>query len=88
MMHRRAFITMVGGSILVAPLVSVAQQAEKVYRIGVLDTLPVAQNAANLDAFRQGMRELGYVEGKNFVIEYRSPRNRGNEFPDLANELK
>jgi putative ABC transport system substrate-binding protein len=86
-MDRRAFITVVGWSILTGPLVSEAQQVGKVYRIGVLDTLPVAQNAANLDAFRQGMRELGYVEGQNFVIEYRSPRSRGNEFPDLANEL-
>jgi putative ABC transport system substrate-binding protein len=57
------------------------------YRIGVLDTSPVERNAANLDAFRQGLRELGYVEGQTFVIEYRSPGSRANAFPDLANEL-
>ena len=84
-MQRRAFISLVGG-IIAGPLAE-AQPAGKLYRIGMLDTLPLAQKAANLDAFRQGMRELGYVEGQNFVIEYRSPRSRGNEFPDLAKEL-
>ena len=74
-------------TLVLEPLAAKAQPAGKVYRIGVLDTLPMAQNGANLDAFRRGMRELGYVEGQNFVIEYRSPHSRGNEFPDLANEL-
>jgi putative ABC transport system substrate-binding protein len=83
---RRAFIASTV-AFLAAPLAAEAQQAGKVYRIGVLDTSPLARNAANLDAFRQGLRDLGYVEGQNFVIEYRSPGNRANEFPDLANEL-
>jgi putative tryptophan/tyrosine transport system substrate-binding protein len=86
-MRRIGVAVVLALSLALAPLAAGAQPAGKVYRIGVLDTLPVAQNAANLDAFRQGMRELGYVEGQNFVIEYRSPRSRGNEFPDLAKEL-
>jgi ABC-type uncharacterized transport system substrate-binding protein len=53
----------------------------------VLDILGVASNEANLSAFRQGLRELGYVEGQNFVIEYRSADGRPERFPDLATEL-
>ena len=85
-MDRRAFIGTLTGSLLAAPLAAEAQQA-RVYRIGALDTLPMARNAANLDGFRQGLRDLGYVEGQDFVLEYRWPANRANAFPDLANEL-
>jgi putative tryptophan/tyrosine transport system substrate-binding protein len=53
----------------------------------VLDVLGVASNEANLSAFRQGLRELGYVEGQNIVIEYRSADGRPERFPDLATEL-
>jgi putative ABC transport system substrate-binding protein len=69
-----------------APFASEAQKTGKVYRIGVLDPAPAAPNT-NLDAFRQGLRELGYVEGQNLVIEYRSPSGRPGVFPDLAAEL-
>jgi putative ABC transport system substrate-binding protein len=85
-MNRRRFLLTSLAGALAAPLVA-ETQVGKVYRIGVLDTLPVARNAPNLDAFRQGLRELGYVEGQNFMIEYRSPGIRANDFPDLANEL-
>jgi putative ABC transport system substrate-binding protein len=53
----------------------------------MLDTTSAAVNAANLTAFRQGMKEFGYVERQNFVIEYRSADGRSERFPDLANEL-
>jgi putative ABC transport system substrate-binding protein len=69
-----------------APLAAGAQTGGKLYRIGVLDTVPMASNVANLDAFRQGLRELGYVEGQSFVIEYRTAAQT-SAFADLAREL-
>ena len=72
---------------LAAPLGSEAQQAGKVYRIGVLEIADVAANSANMDAFRKGLAELGYVVGQNVVIEYRSADGRPERFSDLASEL-
>jgi putative ABC transport system substrate-binding protein len=60
---------------------------EKIYRIGVLEVVGAASNADNLGAFRQALSEFGYVEGKNFVIEYRSADGRAEHFLDLASEL-
>jgi putative ABC transport system substrate-binding protein len=73
--------------ILAAPLAAGAQPAGKVYRIGVLETTSAALNVPNLDAFRQGLRELGYIEGQNLVIEYRSADGHPERFPALATEL-
>jgi putative ABC transport system substrate-binding protein len=84
---RRTFIGSVAGGLLAAPLAARAQQVGKVYRIGILEAIPAAQNAANLDALRKGLRERGYVEGRNLIIEYRSADGRAERFPDLASEL-
>jgi putative tryptophan/tyrosine transport system substrate-binding protein len=65
----------------------VVEAQGKTVRIGVLDAVGMASNEANLSAFRQGLRELGYVEGQNVVIEYRSADGRPERFPDLATEL-
>jgi putative tryptophan/tyrosine transport system substrate-binding protein len=83
---RRAFIA---GTLtlLAGPLAAGAQQTRKVYRIGVLEMVTAASNAANLSPFRRGFGELGYVEGQNFVIEYRSADGHAERFPDLAIEL-
>jgi putative ABC transport system substrate-binding protein len=86
-MKRRTFLAMVSGSLLVVPLAAGAQQVGKVYRIGILETIPAARNTANLDALRKGLRDLGYVEGRNLFIEYRSADGRAERFPDLASEL-
>jgi ABC-type uncharacterized transport system substrate-binding protein len=87
-MDRRVFITAVAGGLLaVARHAAEAQPAGKVYRIGMLERTSTATNAANLGAFRQGLRELGYVEGKNLVIEYRSADGRDERFAALAAEL-
>ena len=58
-----------------------------VRRIGVLETTSLPLNAANFEAFRQALRELGYIEGRNLVIEYRSAEGRPERFPELAMEL-
>jgi putative tryptophan/tyrosine transport system substrate-binding protein len=84
---RRTFIGGVASALLAAPLAAHAQQAGKVFRIGILEAIPAAQNAANLEALRKGLRELGYVEGRNLIIEYRSADGRAERFPELASEL-
>ncbi len=86
-MDRREFIGTLAGGIVVAPLAAEAQQAGKVYRVGMLETRSTTLNAANIDAFRQGMRELGYKEGQNLEIVYRSSDGRDERFSDLAGEL-
>ncbi len=73
--------------LLTAPLVVGAQLAGKVYLIGMLETRSAVLNAANIGAFRQGLRELGYREGQNLEIVYRSSDGRDERFPDLASEL-
>jgi len=85
-MRRREFIGLLGGA-AVWPVVARAQQVGKIYRIGILEPIPAARNAANLDALGKGLRELGYVEGRNLVTEYRSADGRAERFPDLAFEL-
>src|SRR5438034_8238450 len=84
---RREFITLLGGATAMWPLAARTQQPERVRRIGVLETVSVTLNAVNYDALRQGLRELGYVEGRNLVIEYRSADGRAGRFPELATEL-
>ena len=74
-------------SSMAVPLGVDATQPERLYRIGMLERTSAATNAANIDGFRQGLGELGYVEGKNFVIEYRSADGHDDRFPDLAVDL-
>ena len=62
-----------------------AQQAKKVPRIGVLR--PGLAAAPNYEAFRRGLRELGYVEGQNVVLEFRDVEGKAERLPDLAAEL-
>jgi ABC-type uncharacterized transport system substrate-binding protein len=64
-----------------------AQQSAKIPRIGFLSTASLSSLAARLDAFRQGLRALGYVEGQNIVIEYRSAEGNPDRLPELAAEL-
>jgi putative ABC transport system substrate-binding protein len=85
--RRRDLIAMIGSAAVISSLAVRAQQVPKVYRIGLLETIPEAQNAANLDALRGGLRDFGYVEGKNMVIDYRSADGLAARFPDLASEL-
>ena len=88
-MSRRAVV--IAGLLLAAiaaagPPVA-AQQAPKVARIGWLATTTPAAAAPFAEAFRQGMRELGYVEGKTFVLEVRYGEGKPERLPELAREL-
>jgi putative tryptophan/tyrosine transport system substrate-binding protein len=64
-----------------------AQQPAKVYRIGMLVSGSVASHSRRIDAFRQGLRELGYVEGKNITIEYKYAEGNRERFANLAAEM-
>jgi putative ABC transport system substrate-binding protein len=81
------FVVALALTIVASPFATHAQVPRKVYRIGMLESIPAARNAANLDALRKGLRGLGYVEGRNLVIEYRSADGRAERFPDLAANL-
>ena len=86
-MDRRVFLATLSGGLLAAPLAAEAQQTRKVYRIGMLETRSAVLNATNLDAFRQALGALGYAEGQNLEITYRSSDGRDERFPGLAGEL-
>ncbi len=86
MMERRAFIAVIGGGLLAAPLAAGAQQPTKIARIGFL-SLHVVPNHHLLEAFRQGLRDVGYVEGRNVVIEYRDAEGKPERLQALAAEL-
>jgi len=64
-----------------------AQQAGKIFRIGFLDASTASGNAVLLEAFRQELRKLGWIEGKNFAIEYRFADQKTERLPELAAEL-
>jgi len=86
-MQRREFIALLGGVAAAWPVGAQAQQAGKQYRIGMLETTGEAVKPADIGAFRKGLRDLGYVEGRNVIIEYRSADGRPERFPALAAEL-
>jgi len=85
-MERRKFMAAMAGGLLAAPLAAEAQQAAKVPRVGYL-AFNLAANPHFLEAFRQGLRDVGYVEGQNILIEYRSAEGQLERLPDLAAEL-
>jgi ABC-type uncharacterized transport system substrate-binding protein len=82
-MDRRAFLGTLG--LLAAPLVAEAQPAARVPRIGVLGSQ--ALGAGPDDAFRDGLRQVGYVEGRNIAIEWRGAQASAHRFPELAADL-
>ena len=93
-MRRRDFIVTFGGAALANVLPALAQQAERVYRVGwVASTSPVTEligpNPTHpyAKSFLQAMRELGYVDGKNLAIEWRSAEGKFDRLPDIIREL-
>ena len=87
-MDRRAFLAGMAGGLLAAPVAAEAQQPGKLIRIGVLSPFaaPAGPSSA-VDAFRDALRELGYVEGKNLALEYRYAGGKYEQLPILAAEL-
>jgi putative tryptophan/tyrosine transport system substrate-binding protein len=85
-MNRRAFLGTLGLSLLPAPLVADAQSG-KMFRIGVLSPFSSSAPAPSFRAFRDGLRELGYVEGENVAFEYRSAEEKYERLPELAADL-
>ena len=85
-MKRRSLLLGLAVALVTAPLVAGAQPAGKVWRIGYLSVAPVELDKSWVAAFQQGLRELGYVEGQNVVIE-RHAAGRIERLPELAAEL-
>jgi len=86
-MRRRVFLGCLGGAAAAWPLVLHAQQIGKTYRIGMAEVVSADLNAANLSALRMGLNELGYVEGRNLVLDYRSANGNAALFPGIIAEL-
>lgn len=88
-MLRRKVVLAIGASLVYSPLAILAQPAAKLHRIGFLAgaSRPEVIDSSVYGAFTRGMGELGYVEGKNFVMEWRFADGKFERFPDLAAEL-
>src|SRR5262245_41194865 len=84
---RLAALATIALTLLAAPLATEAQQAGKVYRIGYLSYSSSAGNPHLLEAFREGLRELGWVEGQNITIDTRFAEGRSDAVSVLAAEL-
>jgi ABC-type uncharacterized transport system substrate-binding protein len=86
-MNRRAFITLISGAVAAWPLGTRAQQPGKMYRIGFLGNSTAALEGSLVGSLREGLRDLGYVEGQNILIEYRWAEGQYEQFPALIAEL-
>ena len=87
MMDRRMFLGTLAGGVVASPLAAGAQQAGKVYRVGFLGNSTAALEANLVQPFREGLRDLGYVEGRDVLIEYRWADGKYDRFSALAAEL-
>jgi putative ABC transport system substrate-binding protein len=86
-MLRSILICLLFTALLLSVSVAAAQQPKKVPRIGILSAASTSFYSARVESFRQRLRELGYVEGKNIVIDYRYAEGKLERLPDLAAEL-
>jgi putative tryptophan/tyrosine transport system substrate-binding protein len=85
--RRREFITLIGGAAAAWPLAVRAQQPMRIAKIGHIESGWPSSSPNLLAAFRQGLRQLGYVEGQNLFIERRYAEGREERLPQLAEEL-
>jgi putative ABC transport system substrate-binding protein len=86
-MERREFLSLLGSAAAAWPVVGRAEQAGRTYRIGILDINSAEYTAPYLAVFRDALRRLGYIEGQNTQIDYRSSNGSTKALPDLAREL-
>jgi putative tryptophan/tyrosine transport system substrate-binding protein len=86
-LRRREFITLLGGAAIAWPLAARAQQSGRLPLIGILDFFPSAASADSIEPFQQGLRELGYVNGRNIHLEYHSAEQRSDLAATLAADL-
>jgi putative ABC transport system substrate-binding protein len=86
-LRRREFITLLGGATATWPFAASAQQPAKVPTVGFLGAESASTNQHFFDAFRQGMREHGYIDGKNVTFVERWAEGRSERFPELVGEL-
>jgi putative ABC transport system substrate-binding protein len=85
-LKRREFITLLGGAAVAWPLAARAQNSGKIVRVGMLATAN-PRSASFVQAFEQKLRELGYIEGQNMVIDFRNAEGHVDRLPDLATDL-
>jgi putative ABC transport system substrate-binding protein len=85
-MRRREVITLLGGAAVTWPLAARAQQPAKVPRVGILSPA-ASETAATLTAFREGIRDLGYIEGQTIALDFRLSKGIMDALPALATEL-
>ena len=87
-MDRRTFVCTLTGSLLAAPLAAAAQQAGRVYRVGVLmNKASDGAESRQWQTFRLGLRERGWIEGENILIEFREAEGNSARLPELAADL-
>jgi putative tryptophan/tyrosine transport system substrate-binding protein len=83
-MRRREFISLLGGATLAPCFTAEAQQETRVWRVGLLSG---SSRSPPYDAFVEGLRELGYVEGKNITIDFRFAQGQVERVPEFARDL-
>jgi putative ABC transport system substrate-binding protein len=86
-MNKKNLVSILAVVILAFAHLAEAQQTEKIPRIGFLDSSTASGMAGLVEAFRQEMRKLGWIEGKNIIIEYRFAERKQERLPELAAEL-
>src|SRR5712692_8983446 len=87
MITRREFVRTLAGGRLAALPASAADDGARIFRIGVLVNSSASVYAKRIEAFRQGLRDLGYLEGKNVTLEYRWSEGKQDRLPQLAAEI-